>query len=301
LAARYDVTPAQQQRIARSHELGRARLRAAESVFALDAAPRLTLLRDAATCFIAALLAGLDPASAEDELDAPSAWEKLKKRTDDGVIPQPPPAVLAARRWLATNQPLEVPGPGEASDALDASFAAVHWLAGRCDPRSPTRTRYYRKLGIIAFATALGTTILGLVLIALQPTNLALAKKVQASSQADGNRRPAGLTNGILELTSGAETKEDDVAWFVVDLGDNTAIDRVVVYNRGDREGDGNVPLELDVGESMEALKNVATRTTAFSRTSPWAVTGLHRSARYVRVRRTKKGPLVLDEIEVYR
>ena len=294
-------TAAQQRRVARCHELGRGRLRAAQSVYALDAGPRLTLLRDAATCFIAAQLADIDDSTSQDELDAPSAWAKLEGRIDEGAIPQPPAAVLDARRWLATNRPLEVPGPGEASDALDASFAAVQWLAGGVDPRPPGSTRFRRKLGLIAFMVALGMTVTGLALVAVQPTNLALGKKVQASSQAEGNRRPAGLTNGTLELTSGAQTKEEDAAWFAVDLGEATAVDRVVVYNRGDREGDGNVPLELDVGDSMDALQNVATRTAAFSRTAPWVVSGLHRSARYVRVRRTKKGPLVLDEVEVYR
>jgi hypothetical protein len=294
-------TPAQQQRVARCHDLGLARLRAAQSVFALDAGPRLTLLRDSATCFIAALLADAGEAIVEDELDAPSAWEKLQRRIDDGAIPQPPPAVLAARPWLASNRPLEAPGAGEASDVLDAAFGAAHWLAGLCDPRVFAVVRGRRKLGLVAFAAALAATLAGLAVIALQPTNLALGKKVQASSQADGNRRPAGLTNGTLELTFGAETKEEDAAWFVVDLGAATAIDRIVVYNRGDHEGDGNVPLELEVGESMDALKSVGTRTEAFSRTDPWVVRGLHRSARYIRVRRTTKGPLLLDEVEVYR
>jgi hypothetical protein len=149
---------------------------------------------------------------------------------------------------------------------------------------------------------ALAATIVGLVAVALAPKNLALGKKVTGSSQPDkSNRRPAGLTNGSLELSFGAETKEEDAPFFVVDLGEPARIDRVAVYNRGDHEGDGNVPLALDVGEALDAMATVGQRTAPFGRTDPWVVRGLDRTVRYVRVRRTTKGPLVLDEVEVYR
>ncbi len=159
-----------------------------------------------------------------------------------------------------------------------------------------------RAAGSIVYVLALAASITGLVAFALAPRNLALGKKVTASSQPDkSNRRPAGLTNGSLELSFGAETKEEDAPFFVVDLGEPMKIDRVVVYNRGDHEGDGNVPLALDVGEALDAMATVGQRSAPFTRTDPWVVRGLDRTARYVRVRRTSKGPLVLDELEVYR
>lgn len=295
-------TKAQQQRVERCHRLGRERLHAAESVFTLDAGPRLSLLRDAATCFIGALLVDGDEGADVDALEAPAAWERLQAKIDEGVLPRPPPAVLAARRWLVDGKPLDPPGPGESSDALDAAFAAVRWLRERCDPRARWSARTARTLGAVVLALALATSVAGLVAMALAPRDLALGKKVTSSTQPEkSNRRPAGLTNGSLELSFGAETKEEDAPWFVVDLGEPTAIDRVVVYNRGDHEGDGNVPLALDVGEALDAMDTVGMRSTPFTRGDPWIVRGLQRTARYVRVRRTTKGPLVLDEIEVYR
>jgi hypothetical protein len=154
----------------------------------------------------------------------------------------------------------------------------------------------------VVYVLALAATIAGLVAVALAPRNLALGKKVTGSSQPDkSNRRPAGLTNGSLELSCGAETKEEDAPWFVVDLGEPTAIDRVVVYNRGDHEGDGSIPLALDVGDVLGAMDTVALRPTPFTRKDPWVVRGLQRTVRYVRVRRTTRGALVLDELEVYR
>jgi hypothetical protein len=159
-----------------------------------------------------------------------------------------------------------------------------------------------RAAGTVVYALALAATIAGLVAFALAPKNLALGKKVTGSSQPDkSNRRPAGLTNGSLEQSCGAETKEEDAPFFVVDLGEPTKIDRVAVYNRGDHEGDGNVPLALDVGEALDSMATVGERKTPFTRTDPWVVRGLDRTVRYVRVRRTSKGPLVLDEVEVYR
>ena len=55
------------------------------------------------------------------------------------------------------------------------------------------------------------------------------------------------------------------------------------------------------MGDSLTALETVATRKDLFTRNRPWTVEGLHRTARYVRVRRTVRGALSLDEIEVYR
>jgi hypothetical protein len=162
--------------------------------------------------------------------------------------------------------------------------------------------RRVRTAGSVVYVLALGASIVGLVAVALAPRDLALGKKVTGSSQPDkSNRRPAGLTNGSLELSFGAETKEEEAPFFVVDLGEPTRIDRVAVYNRGDHEGDGNVPLALDVGEALDAMTTVGERAAPFTRQDPWVVRGLDRTARYVRVRRKTKGPLVLDEVEVYR
>jgi hypothetical protein len=291
-----------QARRERCFQLGRERVRAAESVYALEPGPRLTLLRDAATCFVAAILLGTADADDVDDLQAPAAWERLQRQIDGGALGPAPPELAVARRWLASPSPLDLPdGPGEATDALHAASAAVRWLAGLCDPRKATSKRR-GKTGSVLLGVAIVLSIAGLGGAALAPRDLALGRPARSSSQPEkSNRRPAGLTNGILELTSGAETAEEDAPWFLVDLGQPTAIDRVVVANRGDATGAENLPLELALGDTPETLERVATRTTPFSRKEPWVEKGLGRTARYVRVRRTTKGPLVLDEIEVYR
>jgi hypothetical protein len=254
---------------------------------------------------VAAIVLNADASAHRDveSIEPAQAWERLDAMIDTGALAQPPPEVGAARRWLATVRPLQQPvGPGQEDDALAAAFVAVRWLARQADPRTPAavmRARRVRRAGLSVGVAVLAAAVLA---VALRPRNIARDKPVTGSSQPEGSsRRPAGLTNGLVELTCGAETKEEASPWFVVDLGASEALDRIVVYNRGDRDPAANLPLALDVGDSLASLETVATRTETFTRTRPWTVSGLHRAARYVRVRKTTPGSLALGEIEVYR
>ena len=298
-------TEAQQQAVERCHRLGRERLRAARSVYSLDVGPRLGLLRDAATCFVAAIAVDVD-AGAEADLDgleAADAWSRLDELVAGGALPGPPPELATARPWLASSSPLVTPArEGVASDAIASAFVAVRWLSCRVEPRTPVTARRARFLRIGGLALGALLLVGAVLAVVLAPRNIARGKTAMASSVPDGsNRHPSGLTNGSRELTCGAETKDEASSWFVIDFDKLTYFDRVVVYNRGDGNPAENLPLALEVGDSLTALETVATRTEPFTRTQPWIVHGLNREARYVRVRKTERGALSLDEIEVYR
>jgi hypothetical protein len=283
--------------------MGRERERAARSLYASSVGPRLALLRDAAACFVGALALDEDARADVGELEPRSAWERLDAMVDRGVVAKLPPEVVAARRWLASSRPLREPdAPGEEEDAVASAFAAVRWLARQVEPRTPAAVQGSRGLSRGAAAVGAAVAVATGLAVLLAPTDIARGKAVAASSIPDGsNRRPPGLTNGLVEMTCGAETKDEPSAWFIIDLDAPQAFNRVVVYNRGDGNPADSVPLALEVGDSLGAFETVATRTEPFTRTRPWTVTGLHRTARYVRVRKTTKGALALGEIEIYR
>jgi hypothetical protein len=296
-------TPEQQRAVARAHRMGRERERAARSVFSPGVGPRLALLRDAAVCFVAAVALDDDAGADVAAMGPEEAWERLDALVERGTVAKPPADVAAARRWLAASRPLEEPeAPGEQEDAIAAAFASVRWLARCVDPRTPAAVRRQGMLRRAALAVGVAVLLASGLAMALAPVNIALDKPVSASSIPEGStRRPAGLTNGRVELTCGAETKHDGSPWFAVDLGAPQAIDRVVVYNRGDGDPAESLPLALEVGDSLTSFETVATRTDAFTRTRPWTAAGLHRTARFVRVRKTTSGTLALAEIEIYR
>ncbi len=280
-------------------------MRAAQSLLSLDAGPRLALLRDAATCFIGALAVDADPAMEDDvkRLDAEAAWARLDEMTRGGALGARPAQLDAARAWIGSSRPLATADRGAAAEeALAASFAAVRWLARRIDPRSPAAARRAGQLRVAALVLGAGVVVGGVLAAVRWPRNEALGKNVLASSVPAGSRHPpAGLTNGRIELTFGAETEDEPSPWFVVDLGAPTPVDEVVVYDRGDGDPAANLPLVLELGDSLTSLETVATRTEPFTRHDPWRSRGLHHTARFVRVRKARKGALTLDEIEVYR
>ena len=295
-------TDRQQRMVARCHALGRELERAARSVFSQDAGPRLGLLRDAATCFVAAAAADADPEAEVTSFDASAAWLKLDSLVAQGVVAPLPEGVTAARRWLAAARPVEAPAGEEGRLAVASAFAAVRWLAKRVEPRTPGGVRRARVVQATALGAVLFAVVVGMAARALAPRDLALGKPVTASSKDESHgRRPAGLTNGIVEDTCGAETANDDEApWFLVDLGEARPLRRVVVVTRGDGEPNDNLPLEVAVGETPSSLTTLGARTSPFDPTRRWTLDVGGRKVRYVRVRKTTRGLLALAEVEAY-
>jgi hypothetical protein len=138
------------------------------------------------------------------------------------------------------------------------------------------------------------------ILLALGPRNLARGMAVVASSLMAGKPGPGALTNGTLESELGLTTDNEDDPWATIDLGQDTSIGTIRVYNRDDGYADTNIPLEVQVSGDDEHFRTVARREILFTQEWPWRIRCTDVRARYVRVRAMRHTALCLSEVEVF-
>ncbi|HEY2510631.1 MAG TPA: discoidin domain-containing protein, partial [Polyangiaceae bacterium] len=130
--------------------------------------------------------------------------------------------------------------------------------------------------------------------------NLALGKKVSASSVDPSQPDPQELTNGVLEAERGLHTAKEKEPWALIDLGAPTAIGEIVTYNRADGWQEEGLPFTVEVSEDAQAFTPVGKRTTLFSQWFPWHLHLDGLTARYIRYRAAEGAYVCLAESEVF-
>jgi hypothetical protein len=131
-----------------------------------------------------------------------------------------------------------------------------------------------------------------------RPPDLAAGRPWRASSAAEGFP-PAGRVG--TRPKSGYEmmfhTNNDPSPWVEIDLERPTSVHRVAVTNRPDCCQDRAVPLIVELSDDAQNWVEVDRRPTEFKE---WTASFNKRTARYVRLRVAKAGPLHLANVSVY-
>ena len=304
-------TSEQQVELARLHEAAVERLRAARDlrdatrIGAAGAVYRETLL-----LLPRALSYAWNPERAALSLDAASGWQALESRL---LLPEPDPAFYdqKGRRVEAFRQARSLavePDPLAldrlaAVDAL-ARLDAVHEtsirLLEQIEPRSVQAIRRSRAMRRLAAAASVLVLLLLVVVWVVTPKNVALGRPAQASSYFPGSASADALVNGEVESPFGSATARSALAWFSIDLLNDHAIDKVVIYNRSDPFGRETTPFSLELsadGKSFHEVKVLSEKSTPGER---WVLDLHGEVARYVRLRKPDARGLALSEIEVY-
>jgi hypothetical protein len=138
------------------------------------------------------------------------------------------------------------------------------------------------------------------ILVALGPRNLARGTAVYASSEEDNKPPTTALTNGKLEDALGLHTKHEKDPWAMIDLGHETDLGAIRVYNREDGFQAEALPLEVQISDDAENFTTITDRDLQFSQEWPWRIKAAGRRARYVRLRVPRETTLCLSEVEIY-
>ncbi len=116
----------------------------------------------------------------------------------------------------------------------------------------------------------------------------------------------AGAVDGVKDGTYGFHTSSDDKPWWQVDLGQPAALDRIVIYNRGDGNVEGRTArLQVLLGADGKIWTSLyqhnGAKFSGFVDKKPLLVPAGGKKARFVRIQLPEQGYLHLDEVEVYR
>jgi hypothetical protein len=179
-------------------------------------------------------------------------------------------------------------------------FAAARALLGDIELRTPQAIRRSRATRLVS-AILLALVGVGLLVVTLRTgSNLARGRSVSASSIDPQSPPLSQLVDGDARGAFGAKTSGDPTPWLMVDLGRSHAIERVVVFNRGDGREDDCLPLVAEISLDAQDWQLIERRTTHFTQDSPWEMRAGGARARYVRLRVDHFGYLALSKIAVY-
>lgn len=273
---------------------GSGRYEAALSLGAGHEVSTALLLREAVSLLLLAYSAQRNgPSTSRDDV-----WAALEDSAEifDTTSRQAIEAALRAEGGLADDRT-----PLADLDARNTRlFSAGRALLSRIELRTPKEIRRVRRIRI---AVSLSCAILCVVFLALalnKGANLARGRTVSASSIDPQSPSMAQLVDGDAHGAFGAKTSGDASPWLMVDLGTSHAIDRIVVYNRGDGREDDCLPLIAEISLDAQDWHLVDRRTTRFTQDAPWEMRAGGSRARYVRLRVDHFGYLALSEIEVF-
>ncbi|HVW24562.1 MAG TPA: discoidin domain-containing protein [Polyangiaceae bacterium] len=298
-AIRVAVPPSQRPDARRERACARAMLR--EAVTMDPGCAR----DDLAAAALRKLLAVVGRASASDAADAGAAGAA---RVRASLRSEPLEAALASA--LAT-----APAPA-GEERFRALVDLCAWTDALVDDRSDRHKRVERGAGVAAVAVA----ALAAAQALFGARNLAYGKSVTASSVC--NKTPPSpyhepplsrVVDGVRYeapppppgwgwATFAACTIPEVHAWIAVDLGEERALSRAVVYGRSDCCWHDVLPLAVQISTDNRHFMTVATTDTPFTSEFPWKPSLDGRRARYVRLYTESGAPksIVVSELEVY-
>jgi hypothetical protein len=297
-------TSVQGEAIARYHAAASLRMQAARTlVDGSEAVAALSLYREAAILFIAAIL----QAASESEVSLPrtpeDAWQALEEYPPPALRSPTSPELARARELLSRGDPLDADtlSPTDLASVTSAATLTVKWLGSSVEPRTARKIRSYRAARIGAVAVLVVCLIVKLVAGALKAKDLALNKPIVSSSQRFDYAPPSRLVNGDVEQTFGFHSNDEPMPWVRIDLGAQLPLREVRVFNRRDGNPIDNLPLSLQLSDDGVNFSEIARRNELFTQDQPWIVKLTNQSARYLRLQvQRSPGYMALSEIEVY-
>jgi len=291
--------PAQGALVRRHVDAAESRVLAARRIS--DIVPSALLLREGVRHYLYAIEAASDATIDQAALEKRDVAGHLPPIPADPLRPHATPTDDARiREALAAGSALYFDGlpPEDAAIARTTLDRAASALGRSVEARSLANvvgTRWGRLAALVVAATYLAFATLH---AKLGPRNIALGKKVHASSLSGGDGHE--LVDGELAAVPGIRTNTDDSPSAVIDLGKTYRVDRVSVYNRVDGWFDDCLPLVVELSVDGARYKEIARRDEHFGADPPWTVSGQQNVARYVRVRLARRGYLALSEVEVF-
>jgi hypothetical protein len=282
---------------------GRSRAQIAERLLEGHFTSALTMYRESAIFYLAAVVA----ARTGDAPPDPLRGDHVLARFEELDVPldgTPARAAFLDHVREPDLRALERLEPDQAGKIARASRLVVRDAAALVEPRGPGEIRFVRRARIAAIA------LVGLVGLALvvwsvaskrgSSPNIALYKPVAISGAQPGGPPPGGLTDGVITGSYGVHTKVGDIPWVSVDLQGLYFINTVKVYNRGDGWFEDGLPMTVQLSENGKVFFDVGMTNTTFGQWVPWTIKVGHRRARWVRVRGGDGRYLALSELEVF-
>jgi len=212
-----------------------------------------------------------------------------------------PPEFHRAKLHLAASNPMDLDRltASETSRVAADLDAATQWLAKLVEHPSPSQLTATRIWRIVVAGGVLAGLCVACGIWAFSPRNVALHKRVIASSHAFGTT-PEGAVNGKKYEPLGFHSAEEESPWLSIDLGEPHVIRRVKAYGRIDCCLDQSIPLAMEVSDDGNSYREIGEMTEEFSQWDPWVIETRSLVARFVRFRTKRNSALVLSEVEVF-
>jgi hypothetical protein len=282
---------------------GRERARVAGRLLEGHPESALALYREAAILLMAAAVAARSGATPPEPLAGADVLARFLADVGQAALGGAPRLEAFLERLRAPEARVDRTPAAEARLIGQAGRAAVRRVAALVEPRGVEELRFMRRARLYTLgAAAFAFVAWGGVSLATHRTNLALHKPVTVNGvHPQAKSPPAGLTDGVTDNDYGVHTSVSDAPWVSVDLGDVHAIDKIIVYNRGDGWWDCCLPMTLQLSENDKDFTDVEKQTRVFGQRRPWVVEiEPPRRARYVRIRGAAGKYIALTELEVF-
>jgi hypothetical protein len=279
---------------------GRTRAEVAERLLEGHFTSALTLYRESAVFYLAAVVAARTGTAPPDPLQGDDVLERVEEL---GVSLDGAPARAGFLEQVRAPDPRAVDrlSPAQAAEIARAGRLIVRDVAALVEPRGPDEIRLLGRARVAALALVALALIVWFVIGRLRTPNVALHKPVALSGvHPSAVFPPDGLTDGVTGGSYGVHTNISELPWVSVDLQTVHVINKVKVYNRGDGWFDDGLPLTVQLSVNGKDFVDVGTKTTTFSQVAPWTLTVAHKPARWVRVRGGAGKYLALSELEVF-
>jgi F5/8 type C domain len=279
------------------------RMRAADDLVDGYVPEAFALYREAAALYMAAFLTTTSQESLPQPLRLDDIYDAFLRAAEERSVTAIDSRMTELIERMRTPDLLLV-------DRMDAAAAAqlgqkaqtlVKQLAGLVDIRTVGEVRLQRVLRTGGLAVVVIALLALGVSTMFRTENVALRKTVTVSGiHPNSTAMPGGLTDGVTSGSYGVHTSLSDNPWVQVDLAGVYAIERVVIYNRGDGSFDDGLPMVLQFSQDGTRFQDIETRATSFSQVVPWTALTHRQRARYVRIKGTKGKYVCLSELEVF-
>jgi hypothetical protein len=240
------------------------------------------------------LTIGLDT-TRRDATTLESVWTLLRAFAGSAA-----PVTVLESIW---QEPIDSPGNPDYGELVE-TFA---WLEDQIEVRTPRELAFHRVLRLAICCALLCAGACWL----FWPQNLAYRKPVTMSSRCS-TMPPAPLyaanlsraVDGVvIERNYAVCTNTEQRPWVTVNLLDEYAISKIVVYDRNDCcWNDADTPLSVQLSTDNKQFTTVGTTTEIFSPGHPWIVELGGQPARFVRLIVDIAVPknITISEIEVF-
>lgn len=211
-----------------------------------------------------------------------------------------PTARVLRQDLTSSSEPPDALNPRELALRVAELGAVMPDVLALMTPRSPEREARRSALRNVIVIAGLLASVVAIASYVVRPKNIALHKHATGPSVAF-DAPPSGAVNGRIYENFGYHSDHDPSPWLRIDLGGVYDITRIRVFGRHDCCFSQSIPMVVELSKDGSDFTTLAERTQPFDQIDPWEIVPDQPArARYVQVRKTSKGLLVLAEVEVY-